>query len=540
MSRNRRRPGSTTPAKKAELARQAVTRRRAVLYARVSSTEQHVEGFSIEAQQELLRKYADGADIEIVQEFVDVETAKKAGRQAFGEMLEFFRTSDVRLLLVEKTDRLYRNISDWVTLDALDVEIHLVKEGGVLSDDSKSHEKFIHGIKVLMAKNYIDNLSEEVSKGLTQKARQGGWPGRAPLGYRNVRSEMGKNVLEVDAQRGPVIAELFRRYAEGADSIMDLVRFANEKGLRTERGNPVSRATLHYMLQNPLYMGRFSWNGEWYDGRHQPLVTAALFEAVQDQLDARSRTSGRKKNKVFTFSGLLQCGTCHEEGIVRTLSGEMKKGQYVYYACPRCRIEKRAKYWNEHDVERMLLKQLDRLHMPPAVMELVADALRYISRDIMAESERDRERLQARETSVRKQLRTAYDDRLRGRLQADMFAEVSEAWQMELEQIRTQLQALHLADGKTMELGIGLLELATLARKRWSSMDRRQKRELLFTLRSNSRLCDDELKVTWRIPFNLLPESPYALERDEAVFSEENGPSSKWLPQLDSNQRHSD
>ena len=77
MSRNRRRPGSTTAAKKAELARR-VEAPRAVLYARVSSTEQHVEGFSIEAQQELLRKYANGADIEIVQEFVDVETAKRA------------------------------------------------------------------------------------------------------------------------------------------------------------------------------------------------------------------------------------------------------------------------------------------------------------------------------------------------------------------------------------------------------------------------------------------------------------------------------
>ena len=59
-------------------------------------------------------------------------------------------------------------------------------------------------------------------------------------------------------------------------------------------------------------------------------------------------------------------------------------------------------------------------------------------------------------------------------------------------------------------------------------------------LRSNSRLCSEGLKVTWRIPFGLLPQSPYALERVEAVFSEENGPNSKWLPLLDSNQRHSD
>ncbi len=71
-------------------------------------------------------------------------------------------------------------------LDELDVEVHLVKEGVVLSRESRSSEKFMHGIKVLMAKNYIDNLSEEARKGMAEKAEQGLWPSYAPLGYRNV------------------------------------------------------------------------------------------------------------------------------------------------------------------------------------------------------------------------------------------------------------------------------------------------------------------------------------------------------------------
>jgi site-specific DNA recombinase len=65
-------------------------------------------------------------------------------------------------LLVEKTNRLCRNLKDWVTVDELNVELHAPKEGVALSRESRSSEKFIHGIKVLMAKNYIDNLSEEV------------------------------------------------------------------------------------------------------------------------------------------------------------------------------------------------------------------------------------------------------------------------------------------------------------------------------------------------------------------------------------------
>jgi site-specific DNA recombinase len=81
----------------------------------------------------------------------------------------------------KKTDRLYRNLKDWVTLDDFDLESHLVKENIVLSNDSRSSEKFMHGIRVLMAKNSLDNLSEEVKKGMREKAAQGQYPSRAPL-----------------------------------------------------------------------------------------------------------------------------------------------------------------------------------------------------------------------------------------------------------------------------------------------------------------------------------------------------------------------
>ena len=117
-------------------------------------------------------------------------------------MVDYLRKHpDARIILVEKTDRLYRNLKDWVTLDELDLEIHFVKENVVLSPNSRSSEKFMHGIKVLMAKNYIDNLSEETRKGMLEKAEQGIWPSYAPLGYRNVtatrREEDGSSRIPI-------------------------------------------------------------------------------------------------------------------------------------------------------------------------------------------------------------------------------------------------------------------------------------------------------------------------------------------------------
>jgi len=208
--------------------------RTAVMYVRVSSKEQE-QGFSIPAQRQLLNEYAQREGIHVVQEFEDVETAKRAGRSSFGEMVAFLRekSSTCRILLVEKTDRLYRNIKDWVTIDELSIEVHFVKENVVLSEDSRSSEKFMHGIKVLMAKNYIDNLGEEVRKGMIEKARQGHWPTVAPVGYQNNRAT---HRIEPDPERAPIIAKLFEWYASGEYSLKALTKKAAAVGLTNRTG----------------------------------------------------------------------------------------------------------------------------------------------------------------------------------------------------------------------------------------------------------------------------------------------------------------
>jgi hypothetical protein len=138
-------------------------RRQAVIYARVSSKEQEKEGFSVTAQLKLLKEYAAANSFTITREYVEVETAKQTGRAAFGEMIAYFKAHrSVRAMPVEKTDRLYRNLKDWVTVDELDMELHFPKEGVVLSRESRSSEKFMHGIKV--------------RKGVQEKAEQGIWP----------------------------------------------------------------------------------------------------------------------------------------------------------------------------------------------------------------------------------------------------------------------------------------------------------------------------------------------------------------------------
>jgi transposase-like protein len=106
----------------------------------------------------------------IVQQYSDNETAKKEGRTNFNKMLNYFKENpDVRILLVEKTDRLYRNFKDYIILEDYDLEVHLAKEGSIISKNARSHDKFIHGIKVLMAKTISTTFLKKLPKVLRKQ-----------------------------------------------------------------------------------------------------------------------------------------------------------------------------------------------------------------------------------------------------------------------------------------------------------------------------------------------------------------------------------
>src|ERR1700676_199381 len=137
---------TVTPASKNGTAARAI---QVVLYARVSSKDQEKEGFSIPAQLRLLRDYATSKGFVIAQEFTDVETAKASGRTNFNQMLLYLkkRQAVCRTILVEKTDRLYRNIKDYATIDEFDVEVHFVKENEIITRSSRPNKQFGQGKK---------------------------------------------------------------------------------------------------------------------------------------------------------------------------------------------------------------------------------------------------------------------------------------------------------------------------------------------------------------------------------------------------------
>jgi hypothetical protein len=150
------------------------------------------------------------------------------------------------------------------------------------------------------------------------KAKRGGLPGRAPIGYLNTRETIdGREVrtVEVDPERAPLITMLFQRYASGQYGFHQLLKLVTEAGLRTRptetypKGRPLYLSEIGRILADRRYLGLVVWKGEEFPGRHQPLVDEATFYDVQRIL-AERRTGVRERKWECYLKGALWCARC--------------------------------------------------------------------------------------------------------------------------------------------------------------------------------------------------------------------------------------
>ncbi len=464
--------------------------RPAVLYARVSSKDQEREGYSIPAQLKLLREYAHTHDLQLVREFVDVETAKCAGRKQFGEMVRFLgQNPSCRTLIVEKTDRLYRNFRDCVTLEDLDVEIHLPKEGQVISKEAKSQAKLVHGIQVVIARNYIENLREEVRKGMREKAEQGTYPSYAPFGYRNNKLE---RTIEVNPEKAPIARRMFELYSTGNHSLSSL-----RKAIAVETGHVFAKSHLERLLKNPFYTGLFVWEGKTYQGKHSPLISAELFERVQDVFRSSNRPKYRKHE--FAFSGLLRCAYDH-----CLVTAELKKNRYVYYHCTGYRGPCELPYFREEELGNRLGQILQNIHVPDAILaQLQASLLENKSRAETLRQEQA-ERLKQRLGAVRRRMDQAYLDKLDGKIEEGFWRRKTEEWQQEEQQILLAMQGLQSASPERFLDASRILELANKAHFLYLRQAPTEKAKLLKLVLSNCALDAVNVYPTYRKPFDVI------------------------------------
>jgi site-specific DNA recombinase len=400
------------------------SKKRAIIYLRVSTTEQvhtdfDADGYSIRAQREACRRIADQLGANVIDEYVDRgESAKSAARPALQEMLRRLRAeADVDYVIVHKVDRLARSREDDIS-----IAIAIRKAGAQLVSateniDETPQGKLLHGIMATIAEFYSANLATESRKGMLQKAKSGGTPYVAPLGYLNVPERVnGKEIrtIAVDPERAPHIRWAFEMYATGNWAMSEITNVLNDRGLHTRasRGHsesPINKSHVELILKNPYYTGVVVYEGVEYPGRHEPLITRELFEHVQAIRESRAKSREKIHKHPHYLKGSLVCGHCGSRLGITNCKGN--GGLYPYFYClgrqkkRTCTLRHTLISEIETRVEDLWRDiqyspdQIDRLHQ--AVMRDLESVCRL--------SEDERQRQEKRLTKLAKQRAKAKD-----------------------------------------------------------------------------------------------------------------------------------
>jgi len=341
-----------------------------IIYARKSTEEDDRQVLSIEAQLVELKEFAAKEKLEIVASFQEAKTAKEPGRIKFAEMLSFLEQGKADGIISWHPDRLARNSVDGGKI------IHFVDRGLIRSlkfpcfwFEPTPQGLFMLNIAFGQSKYFVDNLRENVKRGLRQKIRNGVWPSWAPVGYSNNPKTRG---IDVDKEKAFLVKKIFEMYSTGEYPLNSLANWCEKKKLNTPKGNKISLSNVQHILQNPFYIGLMRYKGEIFEGTHEPLISKKLFDKCQEVMAKRGKVRPDRKHN-FAFLGLMKCASCGCSITAQYAKGN--GGTYTYYRCTKKRGACQEKYMSENMLVEQIKNFLQKVSLSSQDTEKVLAAL---------------------------------------------------------------------------------------------------------------------------------------------------------------------
>jgi len=302
------------------------------LYARKSTEDDDKQIMSIEAQLFELREYARKENLQILEEFTESKSAKKPGRDKFGEMMSLIEQMNGVGILAWHPDRLARNsIDGGRIIYAVDTTKIVSLRFPTFWFEPTPQGLFMLQVAFGQSKYYSDNLKQNVERGIRQKLRRGEWLTKAPFGY--VNNPKTRNI-EPDIVKSKIIVRAFEEYKNGNHGFESIAQFLALHGVTQKSGTPLGKASVSRILSNKAYLGLTKHYNEYFPGSFAPILSARLFETVQKRLQERSHPRKSKKSHNFPFTGLFHCGECESMITAQWATGKMG-GRYRYYRCTK-------------------------------------------------------------------------------------------------------------------------------------------------------------------------------------------------------------
>jgi DNA invertase Pin-like site-specific DNA recombinase len=330
------------------------------LYARKSTEQEDKQVLSIDSQIKEMEKMAANDSLEIVEMKKESHSAKEAGqRPVFNEIVEELKQGKYNGILTWAPDRIARNAGDLGRIvDLMDskklVEIRTYGQKFM----NTPNDKFMLMILGSQAKLENDNKVINVKRGLRTRAAMGLRPSMAPTGYLNSKNKDERCQVIVDSLRAPVVKQMFEKVANESYSGRKVYKWLKEIDFKNKNGKYVTLGNIYRMLRMTFYYGIFEYpegSGEWYTGKHTPIISRELFEAVQVKIKVEKKKAyGRE----FAFTKMLHCAYCESGITAEEKIRELKDGgsnAYVYYRCTKV---KNRDCPNESVSEEILINEM--------------------------------------------------------------------------------------------------------------------------------------------------------------------------------------
>ncbi|HZO77013.1 MAG TPA: recombinase family protein [Solirubrobacteraceae bacterium] len=419
---------------------------RVCIYTRISTDEEN-QPTSLHSQRERLQAFCKAQEgWRIVAHKQDQATGTKLDRPGLQAALDLTRSGAVDMLLVYRVDRLSRKVRQLAQLtEELDALGVVLKSASEPFDTGSAAGRMMLQMLAVFAEFEHATIVDRISAGIERRAKEGRWfGGRPPFGYTFSSEE---RVLVPDPVKAPVVRRVFDLYAcqrLGTPAIAQQLRNEGAPAPSAGWGHP----GVHWIINNPTYVGKIRWRDKVFDGIHEPLVDEFTFAKAQAILAERGEHAKRRGNASdFLLSGLLRCGKCGKAYIGMSANGN--GGRYHYYACTG-----RQKYGPKACTgERLPRDKVDEavLHQLVSIYrdkDIVADAIT----DANAETEKRRPEFEQRLASIGAEIARAeqaleryYEAFEQGKLSPERCQDRLTRLQARLEDLHAQQAELALA-----------------------------------------------------------------------------------------------
>lgn len=344
---------------------------RYVLYARKSTESEERQVLSIDSQVKEMLELAERDSLEVVEIRRESHSAKESGqRPVYKEILEDVRRGRFNGILTWAPDRLSRNAGDLGSIvDLMDQQLLMEIRTYGQQFKNSPNEKFLLMILCSQAKLENDNKSINVKRGLRTRVEMGLWPGPAPTGYMKEKRTDRKCETLIDPERAPTIKKMFEKVAYehwSGRKIYNWLRF--DLNFRSAYGKKhLSLGNIYRILDNTFYYGVFEYprqSGNWYTGKHEPIITKELFTLVQEQIKSQVL---RVEGKEFAFTKMMVCGLCGsgisaDEKFKKYKNGTVQR--YVYYGCTKARgADCKCGYTEEKEILKQFEELIDKINL---------------------------------------------------------------------------------------------------------------------------------------------------------------------------------